>query len=274
MYSDMGREIRTSQILSPRSGNAIVIAIDHGLFMGPISGIEDIVAAVGRVAAGGADAIQLSPGSARAARDAFKGRSAPSLILRLDACNFWRTGPEIGSHEGYIAPVATPLDAVKVGAAAAVCFYFIGHGDDQMEQENLERIGEWAGECQELGIPLMVEPLPINVKNENDPQLVKLASRIACEASADLIKTNYTGDEASFRAVVEACPVPVLLRGGPRTSSLREALEMVAGAMRAGARGVVFGRNVFQAPDLGKMIAALGKIIHEHGSVDQALQLL
>jgi len=274
MYANMGVELRTSKIFDQRSGNSIVVAIDHGLFLGPIEGTADIKGLVWHIVKGKPDAIQLSPGSAYAARESFKGKEAPSLIVRLDATNFWRRGPISGVKEGYHTPVISVDDALKMGADACVCFYFIGHGDDTLESENLRLIGRWASDCKEFGVPLIVEAVPIMVEDENDPELLKLVVRIAAEAGGDIIKTNYTGSMRTFKEVVDACPVPILLRGGPNTETIRELLDMVESAMKAGARGVAFGRNVFQAGNPVKMVQALATIIHEKRGVKEAMQVL
>lgn len=107
-----GRALRLHRLLDPRTERGIVVAFDHGLFLGPAPGVEDVVAAMRRVAEGGPDALQVSPGVAAAAGAIFHGRGAPALVLRLDASNTWRsTSPP---RAPYRVPVATPADAVRL----------------------------------------------------------------------------------------------------------------------------------------------------------------
>jgi class I fructose-bisphosphate aldolase len=94
---------------------------------------------------------------------------------------------------------------------------------------------------------------------------------MACEIGADILKTDYSGSAASFQQVTQAAFRPILIAGGPKTATLREALEMVRGAMDAGACGMFIGRNVFQAPDPGKMMRVLRRMIHDDLGVDEAL---
>jgi DhnA family fructose-bisphosphate aldolase class Ia len=100
------------------------------------------------------------------------------------------------------------------------------------------------------------------------------AARLAFEHGADYIKTYYTGSPESFRTVIENCPVPCLIAGGPRMNTVEETLEVVAGAMAAGASGVVFGRNIWQHKNPAGMVRALQRVIHGGASVAEAMQEL
>jgi fructose-bisphosphate aldolase/2-amino-3,7-dideoxy-D-threo-hept-6-ulosonate synthase len=112
------------------------------------------------------------------------------------------------------------------------------------------------------------------VTNPRDPQMVAHAARVGAELGADVIKTVYTGDIESFSRVVEGCPVPVVIAGGPKTNTDREFLEMIREAMDAGARGVAIGRNVFQHPSPTRMTRAITEIAHKNKTVDEALKQL
>ncbi len=269
-----GIAVRLSRILNPQSGCGIVVAVDHGLFMGPTPGAEDVRATVARVADGGPDAIQVSPGVARAAQASFLGRLAPSLVLRVDASNTWRAVAK--PTVPYRVQVATVEDAVQLNAAAIVTFLFTGYPDDRDEGANLRAIGDLASACRRWGMPLVVEPLAVAVGRDllNDPDVVALMVRIACEAGADLIKADYTGDPATFARVVRASTVPVLVRGGPRMDTPEQVLAMAADAVAAGARGVVFGRNIWQHEDPAGVVRALRRVIHDRVRVSEALSEL
>ncbi len=109
--------------------------------------------------------------------------------------------------------------------------------------------------------------------HEYDPEYMKLHIRMSAEIGADFIKTDYTGDPDTFREAIKGCPIPVLIAGGPRTNTLRDALEMAKGALEAGAVGVIFGRNVFQSVDPTATVKALRLVVHENADVNDAMRL-
>lgn len=263
MTSVSGIAVRQGRLFDSQSGNAIVVALDHGLFMGPIAGLHRSDQVAQRLLDGGADAIQCPPGLASEVALLVAERPTKSLIFRLDTTNVWRSGA-FAPTPGFWAPVATPSDAVRAGADVAVSFLIVGWADDAMEAANLRQLGTWARECSDLGMPLMIEPLPVGpgIVNENDPALVSTVCRMAKELGATIIKCNYTGDRESFARIVEDTSVPVLMRGGPRTDSDAHHLQMVSDAIGAGARGVVIGRNVFQADDPVEVLKSLRKVVH------------
>jgi DhnA family fructose-bisphosphate aldolase class Ia len=128
----------------------------------------------------------------------------------------------------------------------------VGTGDSHFESKEIERTADVARECERIGMPLIVESLARgkNVHNPGEPQWLNLHTRMAAELGADAVKTDYTGDLISMRSVVEGCPIPILVLGGSRHGSDDEALQAVGNAVLAGAAGVFFGRNVFQAADM------------------------
>jgi DhnA family fructose-bisphosphate aldolase class Ia len=168
-------------------------------------------------------------------------------------------------------------DAVRYGADAVIAYFFVGYEKDETETYNLENIASIARECEKLAVPFFVEPMARGKRvkgNEYEPEYVKLHVRMAAEIGADYIKTDYTGDPDSFKEAIRGCPVPVLIAGGPRLETKRETLEMAKGALDAGAAGVIFGRNVFQASDPCAMVKALRLVVHEGGEVEEALKLV
>jgi fructose-bisphosphate aldolase, class I len=266
-----GRQRRFGRILTPPSGRGIVVAFDHGLFLGPAPGVEEIRPAVARVVAGGPDAVQVSPGVAAAIIGALTGPHAPALVLRVDASNTWRTVAQPAVP--YRVRVATVEDAVRLGADAIVAFLFAGYADDWQEGANLADIGALASECRRWGMPLVVEPLQIALGKHlvNDPDTVALMVRMACEAGADLIKADYTGSPESFARVIRGSTVPVLVRGGPKMDTPEQVLRMAADALSVGAQGVVFGRNIWQHSDPAGMVRALRRVVHERAAPADAL---
>jgi len=130
--------------------------------------------------------------------------------------------------------------------------------------------------CDFWGMPLiaMMYPRGKAIVNPNDVEVVSHAARAGAELGADIIKTNYTGDVDSFRRVVEGCPVPVVIAGGPKTETDMEFLQMIEGALQAGARGVAIGRNVFQHKDQVKMTMAIAAIVNKGKTAEEAIKIL
>jgi DhnA family fructose-bisphosphate aldolase class Ia len=140
----------------------------------------------------------------------------------------------------------------------------------------LAQLGFVSEQCMEWQMPLvaMMYTRGPKIKNEYDVKNVKLAARVGAELGADIVKVPYTGSVESFREVVEGCPVPVVIAGGPKMESDRDIFEMVEGALKAGAKGLSIGRNAFQHKNPGKIVGALCKMVHEGAGVKEAMKML
>ena len=277
MWVNAGKIIRLGRILHPQRTRAAVVAFDHGLHLGVIPGVINPGQVLEDLAQAGADAFLVSPGIARAYASVFSGRGAPGLILRLDWTNRWREPEMLGSDEGRGCMIAGVEDAARLGADAVLSYMFLGYQDAEAEASQVNEVARAARSCENLGIGCIVEPMARGLRvrdNPYRPDLIALGARIACELGADVLKTDYSGDAESFRQVVKAAFRPILIAGGPRTATLREALEMVRGALQAGAQGMFIGRNVFQAPNPSRMMSVLRGMIHEGLDVDAALSTL
>ncbi len=269
-----GNQLRLNRILNAETGKGIVVAIDHGLFIGPMPGLENASKTIDALLPGNPDAIQMTPGTTRACIGKFYGRNKPGVIVRLDATNIWRKKP--APKEGYYASVASVKDAIQLGGDAVVTFLFAGYDTDAQEADNLQALSIIAAEAREFGIPFIVEPLAIE-KGSNvvrDIEIMKLIVRIASEIGADLIKADYPENQKQFAELVSLASAPILVRGGPKMNSDAEMLQMVKDAMDAGAKGIVFGRNVWQHSNPKAILRGLGVIVHEQGSVQKALSML
>jgi fructose-bisphosphate aldolase, class I len=120
----------------------------------------------------------------------------------------------------------------------------------------------------------MIYPRGKKIKDEYDVKFIKHAARLGAEIGADVVKVSYTGSTETFSKVVKGCRVPVVIAGGPKMDTDLEILEMVKGAMDAGASGISIGRNVFQHKKPALIINALSKIVHEDFSIDAAMKIL
>jgi Fe-S-cluster-containing hydrogenase component 2 len=159
--------------------------------------------------------------------------------------------------------------ALSLGASGIVTYYFIGHSEEETEVHNYELMSMFAKECDKLGLPLIVESLPFGerVTGANYAELISVSMRISAEAGADAIKTAYTGDVDSFKKAVKSADIPVLVLGGAKARTIRDALEIVEEALIAGGSGVVFGRQVIQAEDPEKFVSSVRMMVHEGKSI-------
>ena len=263
--SELGKKVRIERIMDRKSGNILIVPMDHGISLGPIEGLLDMRKAVDDVAEGGADAVLLHKGIIRASHRGY-GRDI-GLIVHLSAST------SLGPDPLNKVWVTTVEEAIKWGADAVSVHVNLGAED---EPDMLMELGCTAEICNEWGIPLlaMMYPRGERVKSEHDVEFVKHAARVGAELGADIIKTNYTGDPTSFKEVVRGCPVPVVIAGGPKMDTDEEVLKMVRNSIEAGGRGVSIGRNVFQHKNPQKMTAAISKIVHDDGSLEEALKIL
>lgn len=241
-----GKKIRMGRIFRPQSGRSLIVAYSHGVLRGPIPGmqsLEEMRRMVGMLA--DADGIMISPGLVDKLEDAFVGRNRPALILMLDWQNYSR-----GYADGVSAAMASLEEALAAGADAVMTYMWIGHEDPRQEREEVARNVAVCRTAERLGLPVMVESRAVSGETGPDGkypvELLKLHTRMAAEIGADFIKTKYTGDPESFAEVVDSCPVPILIAGGPKSQN---AFEVAREAIAAGAAGLVYGRNIFQQPD-------------------------
>ena len=256
-----GKKVRLERITS--KGKMICIPMDHGVTLGPVKGLTDMSDVIKRVGEGGATAVLVHKGIIHSLREPPR----IGMIMHLTGSTNLSLAPnrkvQVGSVE----------EAIRLGADAVSVHINIGCKE---EHEMLEILGNVAYDCDEWGIPLiaMMYPRGENIKEPNKPEVVAHVARIGAELGADIIKTVYTGDIESFKTVVKGCPVPIVIAGGPRSDTDRDVFEMAYGAMKAGAMGVAFGRNVFQHEHPEVMVRALSKIIMKGKSVEEALEVL
>ena len=261
----IGKEIRLERIINRNSGKTVIVPMDHGVSAGPITGITDMKTAMTQVANGGANAVVAHKGIV--ARGHRKTGPDMGLIVHLSGSTSLSPNPNAKTL------VCTVEEAIELGADAVSVHINIGNGH---EKEMLTDLGNVAHTASKWGMPLlaMIYPRGERIKDEYDPVVIKHAARLGAELGADVVKVSYTGNKESFREVVEGCHVPVIIAGGPKMESDRDILEMVKGAMEAGAAGTSIGRNVFQHQNPTKIVAAFCMIVHRNATVDEALEFL
>ena len=261
----IGKKIRLERIIDRDSHNTVIIPMDHGVTVGPIEGLADMRQTISKVVAGGANAILMHKGVVRAGhRGAGKD---VGLIIHLSG------GTVISPDPNAKELVCTVEEAIKLGADAVSVHINLGAETDK---EMLWQLGHISERCLEWQMPLvaMMYTRGPKIEDEYDVNNVKHAARVGAELGADIVKVVYTGSVESFAEVVQGCPVPVVIAGGPKMNSDEDIFKMVEGALKAHAAGVSIGRNAFQHKDPAKMVQALSKMVHEGASVEEAITAL
>ena len=260
----IGKSVRIERIFNRETGRTVIIPMDHGVTVGPISGIKNLKSTADSIASGGADAAVVHKGAANFGHRGY-GRDL-GLILHLSASTSLAPDPNNK------VLVATVEEALKLGADGVSIQVNVGAED---EGKMLSTFGEISRKCQEWGMPLlaMVYPRGKRIEDEYGADYIAHAARVGAELGADIVKTSYTGDPETFSDVVEGCPVPLVIAGGPKTDSELDFLKMVEESIGAGASGVAIGRNVFQHPDPALITRRICSIVHKGMSAEEALEL-
>jgi len=261
----IGKEIRLERIIDRNSRNTVIIPMDHGVTVGPIEGLENMRTTVAKVVAGGANAILMHKGMVRAGHRGT-GKDV-GLIIHLSA------GTSISPDPNAKELVCSVEEAIKLGADAVSVHINLGAETDK---EMLAQLGYVSERCFEWQMPLiaMMYTRGPKIKDEFDVNNVKHAARVGAELGADIVKVPYTGSVESFTEVVQGCPVPVVIAGGPKMDSDEDIFKMVEGALQAGASGISIGRNAFQHEKPDKIVQALSKMVHKGASVAEAVKTL
>jgi DhnA family fructose-bisphosphate aldolase class Ia len=255
-----GTGIRLNQILRKDDGRCVMVAIDHGGIAGPVKGIEDPAAVIRDCVAGGADSVLATRGIVKAALGEWD--RSTSIVLRLTG-GFTVLG---GGFEEEL--ICTPETALAYGSAGVAMTVKFGH---KREGDFTRQASLAIGDCERLGLPVMIEAMAKGEgKKANDPEGIKLAARAAQEIGADIVKTYYTGDPDSFRAVVAGCPAPIVILGGEKNDSLESLFRDVYDSIQAGGAGIAIGRNIWAQGNTRAMVEAMVGIVHEGWTAEQA----
>jgi predicted phospho-2-dehydro-3-deoxyheptonate aldolase len=249
-----GKEIRLRRLYK-HSDRILIVPMDHGITIGPVSGLEDIRFAVKAVAEGGADAVIVHKGIVRHISE-FIGPDGCELILHLSASTVLSPKP---NKKELIASVE---HAIELGATAVSAQVNMG---SNYETNMLKDLGLLAEKCCQWGIPLlaMMYVRDGNEESEYDPVKIKHAARVAEEIGADIIKVNYTGQPDTFAEVVNGIHAPVIIAGGPKMDSIDGLMTMITDAVKAGGKGVAIGRNIFQDSNPALLTASIRRILDE-----------
>lgn len=256
-------------LLDTPSGNAVVVALDHGLSLGAPDGFRTPEKTLDRVLQGNPDGVLVGPHFARHYQDRLK-ESDVDVVLTADVVT-WSTSPGRDHGEDLWTPAFDAEFLREFNPEGVKIVLVFGRDDNETFRRNVEYVSELAEELRGTGIPLVVEPVMwgerIPDQLETDPEFVADALRLGWEFGADILKAPYTGSIDSFEPIVSNAPVPVMILGGPASGTTRAMLESVEEAVAAGARGLMIGRTIWKSDDPAQTVDALTKIVHEGASV-------
>jgi len=253
-----GLQNRLSRIIRPADGRTVMLAVDHGYFLGPTSKLEvprETIAPLVPYA----DALMLTRGVLRTSVD--PGADVP-VVLRVSGATSI-IGPSL-ADEGLTTSME---DALRLNVAAVTLSIFIG---TEHERQTLLSLSELVNEGERYGMPVLAVTAVGKELEKRDARFLALCCRIAAELGAHFVKTYYCDD---FEKVVQGCPVPIVIAGGPRLETFRDTLRLVHDALEQGASGVDMGRNIWQSEHPVAAIRAVRAIVHEKHSVDEAIEL-
>lgn len=243
---DWGMKDRLSKIFNPADNRSLMLAFDHGYFMGSTRGLERIDISIQEIAR----YVDALMGTRGAFRTSISPTNNKAVALRVSA------GSTMASEDVIKEFVAVNIeDAIRMNASVMAVQTFIGTDEERTSLNNLNQVIN-AG--NRYGIPTM-GVVAVGKTMERNSRFFLLATRVIAELGAHIVKTYYCDD---FEKVVAACPVPIVVAGGKKLPEM-EALELAYMAINSGASGVDMGRNIFQSESPLAMVQAVAKVVHE-----------
>lgn len=263
----LGKAVRMSRLVNPKSNKMMAITVDHAISRGiaPMKGLQPIQDTIDKIIAGKPDAMTMTKGIAEHCMWQHAGET--SILLK---CSSYAP-----VHPTKDVAFGTVDEAIRMGADA-VSIGAMTLGDFQDVQ--FAEIGKFSEECMRKGMPLIGHVYPKGESVPKDQQTawenIAYCCRSAAELGIDIIKTTYTGDPDTMAKVVNCCPARVVIQGGDACKTLDDYLNMTREAMDCGVGGVTMGRFVWDYPDITALVITLRYIIHEGYSVKEAKELL
>ncbi len=259
----MNTTARMNHIIQP-DGKTFIMAMDHAQNFNTLPALADPKKLVREIAAAGADAFLSTPGMAEHLTDSFLGKG---IIVRIDGGVSF-----LGDKSKPMQITLNAEDIVRMGADSVITMSFPG---SKFENEVLSNLTRVCMDCHRWGVPVLAEALPRGFEPADDsrtPENLIFACRQSVELGADFVKTNYTGDQESFKTLVEATYKPVVILGGAKKVPVDQLLKEIKDAMEVGGAGVAMGRNIWGDENPVGYAAAIAKLIHEGCSVEAAMK--
>lgn len=251
---DFGTKNRLSKIFSPKTGRTVMLAVDHGYFQGPTTGLGDMKKIAPLIPQ--ADCLFVTRGILRTSIDP---RIDTSVCLRVSG------GPSILGELSNEDIIISMEEALRLNASGVGMSIFVGAKN---EDRTIANLGRLVSEAERYGMPVLAITA-VGKEMVRDARYLALACRMAAEIGAHFVKTYYCEE---FQKVVRGCPVPVVIAGGKKLPEI-DALVMTENAIKAGALGVDMGRNIFQSDNPIGMIKAVRAIVHKGASAKEAFDI-
>jgi len=249
---------RLSRIIKKETGRTVMLAVDHGYFMGPTHRLEQPRKTIEPLLPY-ADGLMVTRGTLRNCVDP---KANVPIVLRVSG------GASIVSSSLSNEDITTSVrDAVRLNVAAMALSIFVG---SEHEHQTLTNLGRLVNDGEEHGIPVLAVTAVGKELEKKDARYLALSCRVAAELGAHFVKTYYC---EGFGKVVEGCPVPLVVAGGPKLETEMDAFQLASDAVGEGAVGVDMGRNIWQSDHPVAMIRAVREIVHANASVREANEL-
>jgi len=253
---DWGMSNRLARVFRPDTGRTVMLAIDHGYFQGPTTGLERVDVSILPLVPL-ADALMCTRGILRSV---VPPSSRTPVVMRASG------GPSILKELSDEQIAIDIEDAARLNVAALAVQVFIGGVHETQSVHNMTRLVDLG---LRYGIPVM-GVTAVGKELTRDAKYLRLACRIIAELGAQFVKTYYC--EEGFDTVTASCPVPIVMAGGKKLPEL-DALTMAYNAVQQGASGVDMGRNIFQSDAPKAMIAAVGAVVHKNMKPKEAFDM-
>ncbi|MFL6798493.1 MAG: 3-hydroxy-5-phosphonooxypentane-2,4-dione thiolase [Xanthobacteraceae bacterium] len=253
---DWGMKNRLARVFAPTSGRTVMLAIDHGYFQGPTTGLERIDLSIVPLLPF-CDALFCTRGILRSV---IPAQSSKPMVLRASG------GPSILKELSDEQIAMDMEDAVRLNAAGVGIQVFVGGEHETRSIHNMTRLVDAGLRC---GVPVM-GVTAVGTNMVRDAKYLRLACRIIAELGAQYVKTYYVAD--GFETVTASCPVPVVMAGGKKLPE-RDALTMAYNAVQQGAAGVDMGRNIFQSEAPKAMMSAVHAVVHKNLNPAEAFKM-
>ncbi|MBI2542416.1 3-hydroxy-5-phosphonooxypentane-2,4-dione thiolase [Candidatus Woesearchaeota archaeon] len=251
-----GMKNRLSGIFNPKSGKTVMLAVDHGYFQGPTTGLKKPRETITQLLPY-SDCLFVTRGILR---NCVSPAISTPIFLRVSG------GPSVLGELSNEDLTTSMKEALRLNASGVGMSIFVG---EKNEDRTISSLGRLVNEAEEYGMPVLAITA-VGKEMARDARYLGLACRIAAEIGAHMVKTYYC--EEDFEKVVEGCPVPIVIAGGKKIPE-KDALQMAFSAISKGAAGVDMGRNIFQSEHPAAMIQAIRAVVHENYSVDEAFEL-
>jgi len=255
---DWGMTNRFSKIIKPKNGRCVMLAVDHGYFLGPTEKLE-VPQRTMEPLLPYVDSIMLTRGVLRTSLSPI---SDVPIVLRVSGATSI-VGEDLSNET-----ITTSLeDAIRLNVSCLALSIFVG---SKYEHQTLANLATLVDNGERYGIPILAVTA-VGKEMVRDARYLGLACRIAGELGAHVVKTYYC---ENFEKVIEGCPVPVIIAGGKKLAKEVDVLELTFNAIKDGASGVDMGRNIWQSDHPIPMIKAVRSIVHEEFSLKEAADLL